>query len=108
MSRNRAANILPDTYAVLRRPVLTEKSHDGLPVKQEPGQEHRARYTFEVHPKATKSKIKLAIEAAFGVTVASVNTVIIKPKRKTFRMAKGGAGGQGFTRESKRGHGAAA
>jgi large subunit ribosomal protein L23 len=97
MSRSRAANLLTDAYAVVIRPVLTEKSHDMLSL----GEEHQARYTFEVHPKATKEQIKKAIEEAFEVKVASVNTMMVKPRRKSFRMVSG-RGGVGFTRARKK------
>ncbi|MCZ7647367.1 MAG: 50S ribosomal protein L23 [Planctomycetota bacterium] len=101
MSRHRASKIINDAYDVLRRPVLTEKTHDLLPMHQKTGEEHRARYTFDVHPKATKDQIKRAVEDAFGVKVASVNTMIVKPRQRSFRMARG-AGGTGFTREKKK------
>ena len=96
MSRNRASSLLSDPYAILRRPVLTEKSHDMIAAGQEGG---KSRYTFEVHPKASKHQIKKAIEAAFGVTVDSINTMIVKPRRKAFR---GGALREGYTRERKK------
>jgi large subunit ribosomal protein L23 len=100
VSRKRASNLLRGPYAVLRRPVLTEKSHSLLPEKQETGHEDRARYIFEVHPKADKTDIKRAIEAAFDVKVVSVNTLLVKPRRKAFRVP--GQGGEGFTRQRKR------
>ncbi len=99
MSRHRAAKLLTGPYDVLKRPVLTEKSHDmQAPEGDVPD---RARYTFEVHPKASKDQIKDAIQVAFGVTVASVNTLIVKPKRKSFRGVSG-KGGVGFTRTKKK------
>ena len=101
MSRNRASTLLHDPYAILRRPVLTEKSHRMLPGSQKEGQEGRARYTFEVHVKANKAQIRKAVEAAFGVTVEAVSTMVIKPRRKTFRMISG-RGGLGYTRQRKR------
>lgn len=101
MSHGRATGLLRSPYAVLKRPVLTEKTHDGLPPAQEAGLEDRARYTFEVHMKATKGQIRKALETAFGVQVESVNTMIVKPRKKTFRMATG-KGGQGFTRQRKK------
>jgi large subunit ribosomal protein L23 len=60
---------------VLRRPVITEKN----------------KYTFEIHPNATKIQVKAAVEDAFNVTVLSVNTINVKPKAKT-RMIRRGAG----------------
>lgn len=104
MSRNRAADLLSDPYSVIRRPVMTEKSHDmyaEAPEAKE-GEEKKPtqkRYTFEVHVKANKHQIRKAIEAAFGVTVDTVNTMIVKPRPKAFR---GGAKKQGFARQRKK------
>ena len=53
-------------YDIIHRPVLTEKSYDGIADK---------RYVFEVAIKANKVEIKKAIEEIFGVKVASVNTL---------------------------------
>jgi len=102
MSRNRAAKLLTDPYAILRRPVLTEKSHDLIAAGSEGGEKAegaKAHYTFEVHVKANRQQIKKAIEAAFGVKVDSVNTMIVKPRRKSFR---GMAGKSGFSRIRKK------
>jgi large subunit ribosomal protein L23 len=96
MSHKRAAKLLTDPYAILRRPILTEKSHDMISEGAEKG---RSRYTFEVHIKADKLQIKRAVEAAFGVKVAVVNTVIVKPRPKAFR---GGMRKPGFTRQRKK------
>ena len=101
MSHSRASNHLTSPYSVLKRPVLTEKTHMGLPVRQEAGKEDRARYVFEVHPKSTKPQIRQAIEIAFGVEVESVNTQLIKPRAKNFRMATK-RGKEGTTRLKKR------
>jgi large subunit ribosomal protein L23 len=102
MSHKRAGKLLTDPYTVLRRPILTEKSHDMI-AEGEKGEhgEHRdrSRYTFEVHIKADKAQIKRAVEAAFGVKVAVVNTVIVKPRPKAFR---GGMRKIGFTRQRKK------
>ena len=66
MSRRRGAKIFGgDAYAVIRRPILTEKTHDQIAVGQTPGHEKQARYTFEVHPQATKTQIRKAVEEAF-------------------------------------------
>jgi large subunit ribosomal protein L23 len=100
MSRNRATALLADPYSVIKRPVLTEKTHRTLPHYTEAG-DSSARYTFEVHPKATKHQIKLAIEQAFEVQVDSVCTMIVKPKKRAFRMRRG-KGSQGMTRLKKK------
>ena len=86
MSRNRAAKLLNNPYAILRRPILTEKSHDMIAPKgagtEGEDDERKGRYTFDVHVKANKQQIKRAIEAAFGVQVRSINTMIVKPRAK--------------------------
>lgn len=99
MSHKRAGNLLTGPYAVLRRPILTEKSHDMIAEGEQGEDRSRSRYTFEVHVKAGKAQIKRAVEAAFGVKVAAVNTVIVKPRRKAFR---GGMRKIGFTRQRKK------
>ncbi len=60
---------------VIISPVLTEKSNDGISSK---------RYAFIVDARADKTRIKAAVEKAFGVTVESVNVVNVprKPKRQ--------------------------
>lgn len=67
-------------YDVLKRPLVTEKSHQGLVSNQ---------YTFEVKPEATKKDIKTAVEAMFSVSVVSVNTMNKFGKNKIFRGRKG-------------------
>ncbi len=99
MSRNRATKLLGDPYAILRRPILTEKSHDMVAAGTAEDAKTRSRYTFEVHIKSNKQQIKKAVEAAFGVQVESINTMIVKPRRKAFR---GNAGKPGFSRQKKK------
>ncbi len=65
---------LNDPYQVIIRPIITEKS---MRLKEEEN-----KYTFEVHPKATKKDIKDAIEKLFDVKVEKVNTINVKGKRK--------------------------
>lgn len=60
-------------YDVIKKPVITEKSMIAL---------EAGKYTFEVDTRAHKLLIKQAVEAVFGVKVASVNTVNVKPKAK--------------------------
>lgn len=60
-------------YEVLRRPIVTEKTT----TLAETG-----KYVFEVALAANKPQIKAAVERAFDVTVLSVNTNIVKGKRK--------------------------
>jgi large subunit ribosomal protein L23 len=63
---------------VLKKPVLTEKS---LKLQQ-----NFNKYTFDVETTATKTDVKKAVEAMFGVEVEKVNIMNIKPKTK--RMGK--------------------
>ena len=54
-------------YDVILKPVITEKSMDGMADK---------KYTFLVNPEANKSQIKEAVEKMFpGTKVEKVNTV---------------------------------
>ena len=65
----------PHKYAILKRPLITEKST----LMQEDG-----RYVFEVAKTATKLEIKEAVQESFGVTVIKVNTMNVKGKMKRF------------------------
>ena len=56
-------------HDIIVRPVVTEKSLEATKSK---------RYTFEVQKDATKPEIAHAVEEAFGVTVAKVNTINMK------------------------------
>ena len=60
-------------YDIIIRPVLTEKSYDGMADK---------KYAFEVAINANKTEIKQAVEAIFDVKVESVNTMRIQGKMK--------------------------
>lgn len=54
---------------IIIRPVVTEKTMNGLPLK---------KYTFEVAKTAGKIEIKRAIEELFGVKVSKVNTLHVR------------------------------
>ncbi|MFI3174656.1 MAG: 50S ribosomal protein L23 [Bacillota bacterium] len=63
-------------YDVILKPVITEQSMEVLEDK---------KYTFIVHPEATKKQIKDAVEKMFtGAKVLTVNTMNYngKPKRR--------------------------
>ena len=75
-----------NSYDIIIRPVLTEKSYAGIPVKT---------YTFEVAKSANKVEIKKAVEEIFGVKVENVTTVTVKGKRK--RQGRN----EGFTADRK-------
>ena len=68
-------------YDVILKPVVTEKSMTGMGDK---------KYTFLVHPEATKNQIKEAVEKMFpGTEVASVNTMNCEGKNKRRGMIYG-------------------
>ena len=68
-------------YDVIERPVITENSMSVLDEK---------KYTFIVHPEATKAQIKDAVEKMFeGTKVASVNTMNLDGKKKRRGMTFG-------------------
>ncbi len=60
-------------YDIIRRPVITEASMALTAEK---------KYVFEVMKDATKPEIAKAVETAFGVKVADVNTINMKKKPK--------------------------
>ena len=63
-----------NVHAVLKRPILTEKSTRGI--------ELRDAYVFEVAPEANKIMVKAAVEELFDVKVRKVNIRMKKGKRK--------------------------
>ena len=75
-------------YDIIIRPIITERAMSGSADK---------KYVFEVARTAGKVEIKKAVEEAFGVKVASVNTLTVRGKKK--RM---GAGRPGTTRAWKK------
>ena len=68
-------------YDVILKPVITEKSMNGMADKE---------YTFLVHPEANKSQIKEAVEKMFdGAKVMRVNTINCLGKNKRRGMVTG-------------------
>lgn len=61
--------------SIIIKPIVTEK------VTKE--SEVLNRYGFVVNKKANKVEIKKAVEASYGVTVLSVNTINVRPDRTT-------------------------
>ena len=54
-------------YDIIQKPVITEKSMAAMEEK---------KYTFTVHPEATKTQVKEAVEKLFeGTKVSKVNTM---------------------------------
>lgn len=62
-----------NSYDIIIKPILSEKSYAGIPNK---------KYTFVVDRRADKSMIKAAVEEVFGVKVEKVNTVNVRGKYK--------------------------
>ncbi|MDE5570013.1 MAG: 50S ribosomal protein L23 [Ruminococcus sp.] len=58
---------------IIIKPVITEKSMDGL---------QEGKYTFKVAKDATKPEIKKAVEKLFNVEVDKVTTMNVKGKMK--------------------------
>ena len=65
-----------DPRDVLLAPVISEKSYGLLDDN---------KYTFDVHPLANKTQIKIAVEQIFNVKVLGVNTINRQGKRKRSR-----------------------
>ncbi len=78
---------------VIRRPLITEKNTWLMDQDQ---------YTFEVHPDANKLQIRAAVEETFSVTVKAVNTLNVKPKKKSRYVRRGGGRIHGATRGWKK------
>ncbi|EFQ81845.1 ribosomal protein L23 [Aeromicrobium marinum DSM 15272] len=76
-----------DPRDVLIAPIVSEKSY---------GLIEDNKYTFEVHPDANKTEIKIAVESIFGVKVTAVNTLNRKGKTRRTRN------GMGKRKDSKR------
>jgi large subunit ribosomal protein L23 len=66
---------------IILKPVITERTN-AL-------KEADHKFVFEVHPKANKHEIKLAVEKLFNVTVKDVKTAVMKGKPKTTLMRGG-------------------
>jgi large subunit ribosomal protein L23 len=69
-----------DPRDVIIRPIVSEKSYTLI---------DQGKYTFEVHPDANKTEIKLAIEKIFDVSVSSVNTMNRQGKTRRTRFGIG-------------------
>ncbi len=70
-----------DPHQVIVRPVISEKSYNLI--------ESEGQYTFQVDKRANKNQIRNAVEQAFDVTVARVNTVNVKSKPKRQGLTRG-------------------
>ena len=79
---------MPNVDDIIVRPSITERSMADVANK---------KYVFEVAKNAGKIEIKNAVETAFGVKVAKVNTINVSGKSKRL-----GAGRPGTTRSWKK------
>ena len=70
-----------DPHQVIVRPVISERSYNLI--------ESEGQYTFQVDKRANKNQIRNAVEQAFDVTVARVNTVHVKSKPKRQGLTRG-------------------
>ena len=78
---------LDQAYAIIKRPITTEKSTNLQLFNQ---------YSFIVSKNSNSFEITNAIEAIFKVKVSKVNTSILRGKGKTFK------GQFGFRKDTKR------
>jgi len=67
--------------SIIIKPVISEKANYLTDL--------RGSYSFLVNTKANKIQIKKAVEAAYGVKVADVNTMIYAPKVSSKYTKKG-------------------
>ncbi len=79
---------MANVYDIVIRPIITERSMADVANK---------KYVFEVAKTAGKIEIKEAVEKAFGVKVAKVNTLNVGGKKKRV-----GGGRPGVTRSWKK------
>ena len=71
---------VPDPRDIIIAPVVSEKSYSEL---------YKNWYTFEAHPDANKTAIKIAIQQIFDVKVETVNTLNRQGKRKRTKTGWG-------------------
>jgi len=69
-----------DPRDVLLAPIISEKIYGLL---------DQNKYTFDVHPQANKTQVKIAVERVFNVKVTDVNTYNRPGKRKRTRLGYG-------------------
>jgi len=67
-------------YDIIRKPIITEQSMEGVADK---------KYTFEVATSANKIEIKKAVEEIFKVKVEKVTTINMKGKPKRMGVHAG-------------------
>ena len=69
-------------YDVILRPVLSEKSMTNM-------MEGSSKYTFYVHPQATRSQVKDAMRKVFEVDVVKINISNLRGKERTMGRYRG-------------------
>jgi large subunit ribosomal protein L23 len=72
---------MPTLHRTIVRPLITEKSSAAY--------QSRGEYTFQVHPDATKTQIRLAVEQLFGVHVTGVWTMNVRGKDRRMGRTTG-------------------
>ena len=72
---------MPTPHETIVRPVITEQTSSAF--------QERGEYTFQVHPKATKPQIRLAVEQLFGVRVTGVWTSNQRGKERRVGQTSG-------------------
>lgn len=72
---------MKDPRDVILAPVVSEKSYDLI--------EDHNQYTFIVDRRASRTEIKEAVQAIFGVTVEKVNTINRRGKWKRTGWVRG-------------------
>lgn len=77
MGRKLEGKLKMSPYDIILRPHLTDKSVKLM--------HEQNKYTFLVHPQATKIDVKRAIETIFNVKVKKVNIVNLPPKTRFYR-----------------------
>ena len=77
MGRKLEGKLKMSPYDIIIRPLLTDKSVKLM--------NEQNKYTFLVHPQATKIDVKKAIETIFNVKVKKVNIVNLPPKLRFYR-----------------------
>ena len=70
---------MANVYDIIIRPIITERSMVDVANK---------KYVFEVAKDAGKVEIKNAVETAFGVKVAKVNTLNVSWKKAYVQLAE--------------------
>ncbi len=68
------------TEDIILEPWVTEKAHNQITEN---------KYIFRVHKRASKEKIKRAIETMYNVSVTAVNIVNIPPKKRNYGKQAG-------------------